>query len=88
MQPNLDEFRAFLTACDEEHDGLTDAQLAKALAVVEGEYADLKAYVEKHATPRQKQRPVEWYLQPIGNGISRMTRKAAGNIPLPGVTIG
>ena len=85
MQPNLDEFRAFLTACDEEHDGLTDAQLAKALAVVEGEYADLKAYVEKHTPPRQKHQAVEWYLEPTGiEGVGRLTRKGSG-IPLPGV---
>jgi hypothetical protein len=83
--PDLNEFRAFMDACEEDADVWTDAQLVKALAVVEGEYADLKAYVEKHTPPRQKHQAVEWYLEPTGiEGVGRLTRKGSG-IPLPGV---
>ena len=85
--PDLNEFRAFMDACEEDADVWTDAQLAKALDTIEAEYADLKAYVEKHTPPRAKEQAVEWYLQPIGDGIGRLTRKATG-IPLPGITQG
>jgi hypothetical protein len=82
------EFRLFAEACGEDANGWDDAEMAEAIAVVDSQHADLKAHVEKSTPSARRGQPAEWYIEVLGEGYGRMTRKALGNIPLPGIRWG
>jgi hypothetical protein len=88
MAEDVSEFRLFVEACGEDVSGWADAEMAKALARVDTEHSSLKAHIEKNTKAEQRGLAAEWFIEVLGEGYGRLTRKAAGNIPLPGIRFG